>query len=63
MTLRGWLTRERRREYSGINARNTLRALVPLGEPGPALFGLAVSCQTPDVKRILFQAARKVRAQ
>lgn len=63
MTLRDWLSRERRPEYSGKNARNTLRALVPLGEPAPALFGLAIACRTPDVKRLLFDAARKVRAK
>lgn len=29
MTLRDWLARERQPHYSGINARQTLKAMVP----------------------------------
>ncbi len=64
MTLKDWLARERRREYSGINARQTLKRLGRTNQTAyGAVFGLAVTMRSPDIKRLQFKCAREIKAR
>lgn len=61
MTLKQWLARERLPEYSGINARATLRLLVPISEASHAYFHLGIRLTRRDMKSLAFQWARKAQ--
>lgn len=58
MTLKQWLNIERLPEYSGINARATLRRMCVERPFRVKLFNLAINTRDIPLKRILFRMAR-----
>lgn len=58
-TLKDWLARERLPHYSGINARASLRRLVPRSSNSHAYFHLGVRMTTRDMKALAFRWARQ----
>lgn len=59
MTLKQWLRRERRPEYSGINARQTLRAMVPAVPRSHAIFHAGIAIRDRKTRNIFMSAARE----